>query len=203
MVFKISIKRLIDKEREKVRQRHEKKLDKLLIEKALKDGTKKNPNKLITNLTDEVLCKDEIEVLTLGIKHGIALRPREEDILPVMEGFFEKVKNLGVIKKNYMATERIKYALRSFAYNLIEIDDKQFYLDSKRSKLMKDLRKRFVILKPDKGQGVVLLKKDTYVEALEKIFSDKRKFKEVKEDTTITRVEMIKSYINSILRLGR
>ena len=67
---------------------------------------------------------------------------------------------------------------------------------------MKDLQKRFVILKTDKGQGVVLLKKDTYVEALEKIFSDKRKFKEVKEDTTITRVETIKSYINSMFTRG-
>ena len=58
-----------------------------------------------------------------------------------------------------MATQRVKYALRSFAYNFIDIEDKHFHKDSKRVKIMKNLKNRFVILKPDKGQGVVLLKK--------------------------------------------
>ena len=56
-VFKFSIRRLLSNEREKVNERHERKFDKLIVEKALKDGTKKNPNKLITNLTEEVLSK--------------------------------------------------------------------------------------------------------------------------------------------------
>ena len=130
------------------------------MSKALKDGVHKNPNPLITNLTEETLSKDEIEVLTFGLNHGVALRPREDEILPLIEGFYSKVKSLNVIKNTYMASERVKYALRSFAYNIIDIDDKHFHADSKRVKLIKSLRKRFVILKPDKGQGIVLLKKE-------------------------------------------
>ena len=197
-VFKFSIRRLVDNARVKIKQRHDKKLDKLIVEKALLDGTTRNPNKLITNLTEEILTKEEIEVLTFGMNHGIALRPREEDILPVMEGFYERIKQMDVIKKTHMATERIKYALRSFAYNVIDIDDKNFYLDSKMVKVMKSLRKRFVILKPDKGQGVVLLKKEEYIKSMENIFSDKRKFKEVTEDPTIRRVATINQYLNTM-----
>ena len=99
-----------------------------------------------------------------------------------------------------MASERVKYALRSFAYNIIDIDDRHFHTDSKRVKLIKSLRKRFVILKPDKGQGIVLLKKEDYVPSLENIFSNKRKFKEIEEDPMIRRVETIKTYINTMFK---
>ena len=114
-VFKISIRRLIDSERLKVRKRHEKKFDKLKMESAVKNGTKKNPNNLITNLTDETLTKEETEVLMLGLNHGIALRPREDEILPVIEGLFSRIKDLNIIKNTHMATQRVKYALGSFA----------------------------------------------------------------------------------------
>ena len=45
-VFKISIRRLIDSERVKVKERHEKKLDKLRVESAVKNGTKKTPSRM-------------------------------------------------------------------------------------------------------------------------------------------------------------
>ena len=201
-VFKISIRRLIDREREKVKERHNKKLDKLRVESAMKNGTKNNPNNLITNLTDETLTKEETDVLMLGLNHGIALRPREDEILPVIEGLFSRIKDLDIIKNTHLATQRVKYALRSFAYNFIEIEDKQFYKDSKKVKIMKKLRNRFVILKPDKGQGVVVLKKDDYIRSMENLFSDRSKFKEVNEDTTIRRVETIKCYINTMFNRG-
>ena len=162
----------------------------------------KNPNKLITNLTDISLTREEEEVLSLGLEQGIALRPREEDVLPAIEGLFHRIKESNVIKSNYMATERVKYALRSFAYNLIDLDDKNFYQDSKKTKIIKNLRKRAVILKPDKGQGVVLLKKEDYVNSMDQIFSDKKKFKLVENDNTISRIENIKRYLNTMLNRG-
>ena len=69
-IFKISIQRLVNSAREKVKQRHEKKFDKLVVEKALKEGTSKNPNNLITNLTDEILTKEETDVLMFALNHG-------------------------------------------------------------------------------------------------------------------------------------
>ena len=202
MIFKISISRYIDRTREKVKMKHDKKLDRLLVKRAMDLGTTKNPNKLITNLTDEVLTKEEIEVLTLGLEHGIALRSREDDILPAIEGLFSKIKDSNIIKKNHMATERVKFALRSFAYNIIDIENKQFFQDSKKAKVIKNLRKRIVILKPDKGQGVVLIKKDDYTKSMQEIFADKSKFKSIDHDSTITRVENIKRYIQTMFNRG-
>ena len=89
----------------------------------------KNPHRLITNLTDITLTNEEVEVLTLGLNHGVALRPKQEDILPAIEGLFSRIKESQLIKDNYMAPERIKNALRSFAWNLVDLDDRQFYND--------------------------------------------------------------------------
>ena len=155
----------------------------------MKEGTAKNPNKLITNLADIELSNEEVEILTLGLNHGLALRPREEEIIPAIEGLFYRLKESNVIKKNYMATERVKYALRSFAYNILDLEDKNFYKDSKKTKIIKNLRKKVVILKPDKGQGIVLIKKEDYIKSMEEIFADKTKSKIIETDNTISRIE--------------
>ena len=145
---------------QKIVETHQRKMDKLLVDKAVREGTTRNPNKLITNLTEIELTKEEIEVLTLGLNHGVALRPREEDILPAIEGLYSRIKDNNLIKSGYMAPERVKNALRSFAWNLIDLEDRHFFNDSKKTRIIKSLRKRAVILKPDKGQGIVLLKKE-------------------------------------------
>ena len=72
-IFRISIRRNTEKIKENIILRHQKKLDRLLVEKAMKEGTTKNPNKLITNLADIELSNEEVEILTLGLNHGLAL----------------------------------------------------------------------------------------------------------------------------------
>ena len=87
---------------------YEKKLDKMIVKKAMQDGVHKNPNEVITNLTGEVLSKEEIDVLTLGLKHGIAMRPKEDEMIPVAEAFYSRLSELKIIKDTHMATERVK-----------------------------------------------------------------------------------------------
>ena len=64
------------------------------------------------------------------------------------------------------------------------------------------LRGKVVILKPDKGQGVVLINKEDYITSMEKIFSDEKKFKIVEKDPTLIRINTIKSYINTMFKRG-
>ena len=201
-IFKLSIKRLLEKEKAKTIERHNKKLDKLIVKKALQDGVQRNPNKIITNLTGEELSKEEIDVLTLGLKHGIAMRPKEEEIIPVTEAFYARLSDLKIIKDTHMASERIKNALRSFAYNMMEIDDRRFFTDSKMLKIIRNLKERMVIVKPDKGMGIVLIKKCDYINSLESIFNDESKFKKVDHDPTLTRIGTIKAYINTMMNRG-
>ena len=59
-----------------------------------------------------------------------------------------------------------------------------------------------MILKPDKGQGIVLLKKEDYTSSMDRIFADKSKFKIVDTDKTISRVANIKRYLETLLKRG-
>ena len=66
----------------------------------------------------------------------------------------------------------------------------------------KKLKERFAILKPDKGQGVVLLSKDTYTNTVERIFKDKTKFKMLNHDPTLTNLRTMQNYLKTLLKRG-
>ena len=67
--------------------------------------------------------------------------------------------------------------LRAFTYNYFDIESRDYQLDPKKTRAIRNLKERFAILKPDKGQGVVLLNKDNYTNTVERTFKDKIKFK--------------------------
>ena len=56
-----------------------------------------------------------------------------------------------------------------------------------------------MILKPDKGQGIVLINKDEYNRSLEKVFNNKKKFKVLQEDPTLRNLSTVQSYLNTLL----
>ena len=72
-----------------------------------------------------------------------------------MEDIWDQIKNVKVIK-NDLSEQQIMTALHAFTFNYINADEKQFSIDGKQLKVLKELRKKITILKPDKGQVVVL-----------------------------------------------
>ena len=72
-----------------------------------------------------ILTAEETEVLMLGLKHGLATRPKESDMIVIVESIWDQLERLDAIKDNYMSKERVKMALRSFAYNYLDLDVKQ------------------------------------------------------------------------------
>ena len=48
------------------------------------------------------------------------------------------------------------------ACNFLDFDDRRLTEDSKHIKILKDLSKQYAILKPDEGNGVVLIKLTDY-----------------------------------------
>ena len=58
-----------------------------------------------------------------------------------------------------MKPQRIKHSIRALACNFLDFDDKRLHDDHKRIKILKELNKKCAILKPDKGNDVVLQKK--------------------------------------------
>ena len=55
-----------------------------------------------------------------------------------------------------------------------------------------------MILKPDKGQRVLLIKKTDYKQSIERLFLDQRKFKVLNEDPTIGNLRTVQNYLNTL-----
>ena len=202
MLIKYSVKRLSSLQSERIKKRHQKKMDALMVEKKIKDGINQNPNELITNLTGRQLTDEEIEILKVGLKHGIASRPRESEMIVMAEDIWDQIQRLDVCKDNFMSKHRAKNALRAFTYNYLDLNDKQFISDSKRLKVLKSLKKDYVLLKPDKGQGIVVLKREDYVSSVQRIFDDQRKFKKVYHDLTLRNLSTIQGYLSKLFNRG-
>ena len=151
------------------------------MEKRIQEGIHNNPNDLITNLTNVTLSNNEIEILKYGLKHGLAIRPKESEMIVIMEDIYEQILWYNAIKDSYISQERLKTALKAFTFNYLDIDDKRYIQDSKSLKVLRELCEKFVILKPDKGQGIVLIDHGDYINSMQIIFDDASKFKKIKK----------------------
>ena len=67
----------------------------------------------------------------------------------------------------------------------LDIDYKEFGFDHKRINSILSLQDMCMILKPGKGQRVVLIKKSNYKQSMDPLFSNQRKFKVLNEDPII------------------
>ena len=100
----------------RVKERQNKKLDGLVVEKNVQDGLQNNPNNLISNLTGKTLSDTEIEILKYGLKHGIATRPSEEEMIVKTENIWDQIEQKGLCN-HFLKQERVKTALRAFTYS--------------------------------------------------------------------------------------
>ena len=82
---------LVTREEKKIHDRLEKKFQNLLAEKQMKNGIQPNPNKLVLNLTGVELTNEQYSALQFGLKHGIATRPRESDLIASAESVWEQL----------------------------------------------------------------------------------------------------------------
>ena len=77
-------------------------------------------------------------------------------------------KNICKEIQNYV--EIAKNLRRALAFSLIDLDNCQVFRDKKKLEIIKNLREKLVILKPDKGIEVVLIKTIDYYSAVENLF---------------------------------
>ena len=85
---------------------------------------------------------------------------------------WRQISRLDIFKQGRYVQDKIKNSLRSFTYNYIDLDLKEFRLGRKKIDILNKLTERFAILKPDKGNGIVLLNRYDYVTSVKSIFSD-------------------------------
>ena len=146
--------------------------------------------KLIANLSGYEFSSKEIKILKLGLRHGVATRLIELEMIVILKDIWDQIKNVKTIK-NDLSQQQIKTALHAFTFNYIDKDEKQFGIDGKRLEVLQELRKKITILKPDKGQGVVLLKHEGCTNCVEMLLTDRNKFNRIDKDPTIMRLNTL------------
>ena len=119
-----------------------------------------------------------------------------------MEDIYEQILRHNAIKDDHLSQERLKTTLKAFTFNYLDIDERRYIHDSKSLKILRELREKFMILKPDKGQGKVLVNHEDYIKSLQRIFDDTSKFKKIEKDPTITRLKTVQNYLKTLCQRG-
>ena len=65
-------------------------------------------------------------------------------------------------------------------------------------KVLQNIKEKCLILKPDKGQGIVLIDKTGYYNSMERLFNDTRKFTLLQEDPTLRNLSTVETYLNTL-----
>jgi hypothetical protein len=196
-IVKYIINNYLKRKEQVIRKRHEKKMKNLRREKRLSDGTRANTNKIIVNLTDTQLTNDQYSALQYGLKYGIALQPKDSDRIASAESIWEQINKNGWLKNGFTTVERTKNSLHAFVFNVL--DNPRIRTDNRKIKCIKDILVDNVILKPDKGESVVIISRSDYTTWMETLLSNRKRFRAIKEDPTPTRLSSAQRYLRKLL----
>ena len=138
-------------------------------------------SKVIFNLSNRVLSKEEEEILKLGLQFGVS-----SGKVRFVEHYlhFEKfIQQLSKLKKDNEQFEEISSKIKGLAQEGYKYKPNSntcgVSLDV-LDQLKKD--KTLIITKPDKGRGVLILNKSDYVNKTNEILNDETKFKKIDGD---------------------
>ncbi|CAH8820668.1 unnamed protein product, partial [Trichobilharzia szidati] len=137
-----------------------------------------NPDKYVTNLSSVELLLHEKEVLSLGFNFSIPLKNISDlAIDSQFENLYDQLSSLTPSSTDDQSWLKVKFV--DVAHQFRNSSRKQrSILISTHFKALKELRNRtdLVILKPDKGSGVVVMDRCDYKTKMLSILSDKSKF---------------------------
>ena len=88
-------------------------------------------------------------------------------MIVIMEDVYDQILKQNILKDDHIYRHRAQTPLKAFICNYFDLDVKQLFNDRKKIKALQNLRDRCMILKPDNGQGNVLINKTNYYQSLE------------------------------------
>ena len=101
------------------------------------------------------------------------------------------------MKETFTSIQRAKKAIRARSFSLLDMDSKQLTKDKNKVNILKNLLKGVVLLKPGKGNGIVLVDCLDYKNSVKQMFSDRTKFRKINEDPTFKGLVLYSSfYVN-------
>ena len=148
------------------------------------------------------MTPEQESVLRFGLKHGLATRPNESDVIASAESIWDQLKTQNLLPDSFIKQQKIKASIKALACNFLDFDDRQLNVDHKRINILKDLRHKYAILSPDKGCGVVILKMADYQSCMMELFADKTKFTKFNVDPTLTQLTTLQNYLRTIYNRG-
>ena len=156
-------------------------------------------NKTITNFTQCKLSQEKSDLVKSGLYFSIQLdKTQKSEIFTT----FEKIH--GLFLNNFKSEETKSQIKLHFSY----LADSYFYNCKssprilRQHRIFQDLRKNkdIVITNPDKGNGVVILDRKLYNNAIEEIISGTSKFQKLNEDETSKLEASQQSFLRKLIQ---
>ena len=109
------------------------------------------------------------------------------------------MNNLKFVKTKSQIKAHLSYLANSYFYNYF-YNYKPSPSILRQHRVLQNLRKNkgIVIIKPDKGNGVAILDRKLYNNAIEEIISDTSKFKKLNEDPTLKRETSLQRFLRKL-----
>lgn len=168
------IRRQVQKRNSIIQAKHKRKLDRLRGSDLL------NPDKLITNLSSYRLNDTEKSILVLGLNFAITpSKIKASNFAVPIETLARKLKTLPLWRNSGISWTAVNAKLRELAFTSTHsYRPKNFNLSKKQFAALTKLRrnKNIIILKPDKGNGVVVMDRTDYISKMMDILHDTNKF---------------------------
>ena len=154
-------------------------------------------NETITNLTQYELSQEESDLLKAGLYFSIQPdKIRKSEIFTTFENIHRSfLKNLKSGETKSQIKVHLWYLANFYFYNC-----KPSPRILRQHRVLRNLRKNkdIVVTKPDKGNGVVILDRKLYNNAIEEIISDSSKFEKLNEDPTLKREASLQRFLRKL-----
>lgn len=178
-------------------QRQEKKLEAITYNAVLPFTS----DEVLTNLSKYTLSGEEKELLRFGLNNALPpIYVNKTDVLLNFE-MISKFLCSELINKNN--DNLIKTELSHLA-NIYHSKYKPNYSTIKKYRIIKKLRNNndIIIVRPDKGNGVVIIDKVVYLDKMYELVNDNTKYKLLNNDPTKTREVKLQNYLRSLKKKG-
>jgi hypothetical protein len=166
-----------------------------LVEKSLLDS-----DKIVVNLSSYKLSDPEVRLLSKGLQFSIP--PHKLDRTDVMTSF-ETLFSQAVsgIQGNL---SRFKVRLKSLCYSYIHSPPKDKPLPNDEMQALEQLAqlKDLVFIRPDKGNGIVVMNCLNYINKMNIIISDPSKFTKLQSDPTQQREQRLQRFLLRLYKDG-
>ena len=192
-----ALKKNVDKQVNNQLLTHRKKLKKLTRNRVLPFTHKET----VTNLSSHQFSEEELELLKNGL--GFAIKPpklNSSDILATFERIHWSLKaKLRNVDDHGLLKNELAHLAQSYISSYRPTPS-----DLKRYHILKKIRNNhtIIILKPDKGNGVVIMDKQAYLNACYQIINNRSKFKPLNNDVTLLREGRLQRFLRKLKRQG-